>query len=65
MSASVSARPRVYAREIVAVALVLAVVSFLLPGLWAAVEPATLLPALVGGLAIGAASLTARSARGH
>ncbi len=65
MSAAISARSRVQLREIVLVAIILAASAVLLPGLWAAVDLSTLVPALAGGLAIGAAALSARSAGGR
>lgn len=65
MPTAMPARSRVHAREIVAVALVLAASVAVLPGLWAAVDVSTLLPALAGGIAIAAAALSARSAGGR
>ena len=65
MSAAISARSRVQLREIVLVAIILAASAVLLPGLWAAVDLSTLVPALAGGLAIGAAAQSARSAGGR
>lgn len=65
MSAVTPAHSRVHVREIVTVALVLAAAVVLLPGLWAAVDAWTLLPALAGGVAIAAAALGARSAGGR